>query len=92
MAIRKEQVLAIATLVVAGLVVPKYLAAPAVAAPVRITPEDYAPTPLRGYTLADANAPKASRRDPFVECRGIHAQHDFQHGQHAKGDPHLRVE
>lgn len=67
MAIRKEQVLAMATLVVAGLVVPKYFAAPAVAAPTRIKQEDYAPTALRSYTLADANATKAARRDPFVE-------------------------
>lgn len=67
MAIRKEQVLALATLAVAAMVAPKYLRAPEAPAAIRLQQEDYKPTPVRGYTLADANAPKAARRDPFVE-------------------------
>lgn len=67
MAIRKEQVLALATLGVAALVAPKYFRSPEAPPAIRLQQEEYKATPVRGYVLADANAPKAARRDPFVE-------------------------
>lgn len=66
-AIRKEQVLAGLTVLVAAMVVPKYLAEPPVGKAWKPTIEVYQPEEPRSLALADAKAPPAARRDPCVE-------------------------
>lgn len=66
-AIRKEQVLAGLTVLVAAMVVPKYLAEPPVGKAWKPTIEAYQPEEPRSLALADAKVPPAARRDPCVE-------------------------
>lgn len=65
--IRKEQVLAGLTVLVAALIVPGYLAEPAPIKALKAEIEAYQPEEPRSLALADAKAPPASRRDPCIE-------------------------
>ena len=57
MAIRKEQVLALATLGVAALVAPKYFRSPAAPPAIRLQQEDYKPTPVVASRFGSKPAP-----------------------------------